>query len=56
MTRKQWDTLWEAFDEWYYRESSKDTCSRCGTRIDDAPLWDDQRKKIEELVNRRIRK
>jgi hypothetical protein len=53
--RKQidWPLVWEHFDKWI-DEKEEGKCSKCKSILGYMPEWDDQQKKIKELVERQM--
>ena len=47
-----WVDVWQKFDRWY--ETRERKCPHCGSR-EDGPGWDEQQKKIEQIVEKALR-
>jgi hypothetical protein len=44
-----WDKVWEIFNEWFTQNDGK-TCDKCWHRKINSPDWEDQKFKIEAIV------
>lgn len=43
-----WNTVWRRFEKWSKEQEEARECSKCGRHK--YPDWDEQRKKIKEIV------
>lgn len=55
MSKKiNWKEIWSDFDKWIDNHK-RPCCDKCGKINYNHPEWEDQQKKIQQLVNKKIR-
>lgn len=55
MPRKKidWEKIWKKFNNWIDRRDAP-TCPKCGCSNYNYPEWDEQQKKIQQLINKQL--
>ena len=57
MTRAlDWVKVWEEFDLWYENAVKENRCEKCNNSQTEYPEWEDQKKAIRRMVNKRLSK
>ncbi len=51
----KWIKLWGDFDEWLCKLEDTEVCKSCGSHEGCFPDWEDQKDKIQELVDAQVR-
>lgn len=49
-----WIRVWDNFEKWMIEREDSGYCSKCG-HLTDYPEWEEQQKKIQQLVSRQLR-
>jgi len=50
-----WKKMWTKFDAWLDNPDGKSPCRTCGNLEHKFPDWEDQQRKIKQLVNDQVR-
>jgi len=52
--RIDWERVWKGFERWL-KNREDGVCSKCNHMLSDYPDWEEQQKKIQQLVNNQLR-
>lgn len=50
-----WKKVWKDFEVWFQDKDKVKHCKHCRTYISKAPSWEQQQKKIQQLVNKQLK-
>lgn len=53
-TKIDWKKVWRSFNSWTDAAQRPCPCKECGHDKSEMPDWEDQKKKIQQLVNKQI--
>ena len=53
--RIDWDKVWNNFEKWMVKREENGLCFDCG-HMTDFPDWEEQQKRIQQIVNRQLRR
>ncbi len=50
-----WEKLWNDFENWITEQEDIPSCETCGSSIYCFPSWEDQKEKIQQLIDAQVR-
>lgn len=50
-----WNKVWDNFERWL-QSTEDNSCSLCGQSIKSYPDWGEQQRRIQQIVNRQLRR
>jgi hypothetical protein len=54
-TKIDWKKVWIKFDEWISTKGKSTRCKTCDHSESNFPDWEEQQRKIQQLVNAQVR-
>jgi hypothetical protein len=51
-----WKKVWVEWEKWWSKKTKTKTCTLCGHSGIDIPEWEDQQKKIQQIVDKQLKK